>query len=248
MAQDVVDNDIFNNLKERWYNAGDHPVALLRSEAKFNSNWIVSELKGQPPAQLKVLDVGCGAGFLCNRLGELGFQTTGIDISLGAIEVAKGHDRTGKVRYVVADAGHLPFLRSSFDVVTCIDLLEHVEDPESVVAEIARVLKFGGVLFFQTLNRNWISYLVALKGVKWFVRNTPERLHVYRMFIKPGELAGFCRGHGLTAKKWRGLRPRLNGAFWRMLRTGFVDEGFSFQESRSLAISYIGKAVKTGSP
>lgn len=246
MAQDMINNEIYHSLNDRWYEASDHPIALLRCESKFNGDWIISQLAETEPEENKVLDIGCGGGFLCNRLGDMGFQVTGVDLSRDAIEVAKKHDVSGKVKYSIADATQLPFFRASFDVVTCLDLLEHVESPDAVIAEISRVLKPGGFLFFHTLNRNWLSYLIAIKGVEWFVRNTPERLHLYRLFIKPAELQRFCRAHGLIVKKWTGLRPRLNPSFWRMLKTGVVDDGFSFQASRSLALSYLGMAVKPG--
>ncbi|QDE65942.1 hypothetical protein BHS09_02385 [Myxococcus xanthus] len=98
------------------------------------------------------------------------------------------YDGTGSVDYRVADAYVLPFDDGCFDVVTCMDFLEHVEEPARVVAEAARVLAPGGLFFFHTFNRNWLAGLIIIQAVEWFVPNKPDHLHVLRLFITPEEL------------------------------------------------------------
>lgn len=242
METNLINNEIYHSLSERWYGASDHPIALLRKETEFNSKWILRELKSVAGAS--VLDVGCGAGFLSNRLARHKFEVTGVDLAEDALAVAAEHDSTRSVRYVAGDAYDLRFAAGSFDVVACMDVLEHVEDPSRVIRSIARVLKPGGIFFFHTMNRTWLSYLIALKGVEWFVKNTPERMHVFSMFIKPAELDRMCADAGLRAEKWTGLRPELNRAFLSLLLRGTVGEKFKFRLTRSLAISYMGKARK----
>ena len=122
---------------------------------------------------------------------------------------------------------------------------EHVEEPERVVAEVSRVLRSGGKFFFHTFNRNWLAWLVVIKGVEWFVRNTPPQMHVLRLFVKPGELAAMCRNYGMGVDELVGSRPTVDAAFFRMLRTRVVPRQLTFRFTRSTALSYVGMARKT---
>ncbi|WP_140860273.1 methyltransferase domain-containing protein [Myxococcus xanthus] len=117
------------------------------------------------------------------------------------------YDGTGSVDYRVADAYVLPFDDGCFDVVTCMDFLEHVEEPARVVAEAARVLAPGGLFFFHTFNRNWLAGLIIIQAVEWFVPNTPDHLHVLRLFITPEELQGHCEAAGLRTREQVGGGP-----------------------------------------
>jgi len=193
----------------------------------------------------QVLDVGCGAGFLSNHLAREGFTVTGIDSSQASIDVASRHDETGKARYLLGDASRLPFPDGSFDVVCAMDFLEHVEEPAAIVAEMARVLKPGGAFFFHTFNRNPLAWLVIIKGVEWFVKNTPRHMHVLRLFIKPKELERMCSASGLSLRQLLGSEPVVfSWAFWRMLLTRVVPANFRFRFSSSTLLAYTGYAVR----
>jgi len=244
MAKSVINNELYHDLGDEWYKASDHPIALLRKEATFKTHWILDQLREFSPASTRVLDIGCGAGFISNAMAEKKWQVCGIDLSESSLEVAKKFDRSRQVQYLKGDAHALPFEDSLFDIVMCLDVLEHVSDPAKAIKEAARVLKPSGIFFFHTMNRNLISYFVALKGVEWFVKNTPRHLHVYSMFIKPKELEEMCQRAGMKATQWTGLRPRLNGGFFRLLRTGVIDADFEFVATPSRAISYMGIASK----
>ena len=126
------------------------------------------------------------------------------------------------------------------------DFLEHLESPEQAIAEAARVLRPSGLFFFHTFNRNFLAWLVIIKGVEWFVRNTPPRLHVLRLFLKPTEVATMCRAHGLGAVELHGMRPRLGWPFWRMLLTRRVPAKFAFKFARSTRLGFSGCARKGG--
>ncbi len=243
----LVDNDLYHQMGEAWYRAEDHPVALLRSESRVKNRWILDRLvksKLSSDVPVHVLDVGCGAGFFCNEASRHGFAVTGIDLADDALGVAARFDDTKSVRYLRADAHHLPFKDGEFDFVVSLDFLEHTPDPATVISEIARVVKPGGGFFFHTFNRNWLSHLVAIKGVEWFVKNTPPNLHAIELFIKPVELGQMCANVGLTAVEWRGIRPVFNRSFLRLLVEGLVDDDFEFRETSSLKISYLGFAQK----
>jgi 2-polyprenyl-6-hydroxyphenyl methylase / 3-demethylubiquinone-9 3-methyltransferase len=250
-----VNNAFYDDLGDRWLHAQDDPVALLRAEGVAKQAWVKEQLemlsgpsaagKGSSGNSLRILDVGCGAGFLARGLRASGHEVHALDMSLPSLRVSRGADAS--VRYVRGDALALPYPDATFDAVTSMDFLEHIEDPAASVREAARVLKPGGLFFFHTFNRNPLAWLVIIKGVEWFVRNTPEHMHVLRLFIKPRELAGYCRAAGMEPVAWTGVRPDfLRRAFWRMLATRVVPEDFRFVTTRSLLLSYLGVARKTG--
>ncbi|HXX69395.1 MAG TPA: bifunctional 2-polyprenyl-6-hydroxyphenol methylase/3-demethylubiquinol 3-O-methyltransferase UbiG [Polyangiaceae bacterium] len=244
-----VNNAIYGELGDRWYDAHDHPIALLRSESACRNPWIARQIATSfGPRPLRVLDVGCGAGFLSNALAKIGHRVTGIDASAESLAVAARHDAGRSVEYVVGDACSLPFGDASFDVVCAMDFLEHVDEPARVVAEAARVLAPGGAFFFHTFNRNWIAWLVVVKGVEWFVKNTPPDLHVARLFIKPEELRAMCAARGLRVSQLRGFAPVLASvAFVRLLLTRTVPHDFEFRFTGSTRIGYTGVAFKSDS-
>ena len=242
-----VNNEIYAALGDLWYTAEDAPVALLRAESRLLNPWVAAEVATRlGERRCQILDVGCGAGFLSNHLGSLGHEVTGLDASDDALAVAARHDPGGTVRYQRGDALKLPFEEASFDVVCAMDFWEHVENPEQAIAEAARVLRPSGLLFFHTFNRNLLAWLVIIKGVEWFVQNTPPRLHVLRLFLRPAEVVSMCRAHGLGAVELRGVRPRLSGPFWRMLLSRRVPATFAFQFTRSVRLGFSGCARKSG--
>lgn len=220
-------------------------MALLRAESRMRNPWIAEVLRQNfAGAAVRVLDVGCGAGFLSNHLAQAGHAVSGLDASAQSLAIARAHDTTGRVAYQTGDAYALPHPPASFAAVCAMDFLEHVDDPGRVVGEAARVLKPGGLFFFSTFNRNFIAWLFAIKGVEWFVKNTPPHLHELRYFIKPAELTAMCVTHGLQVEVLRGSRPCLNQAFWRMVATGVVTDEFAFRFSQGTPLGYIGLARK----
>lgn len=240
-----VDNDLYERLGDRWYDAHDDPVALLRAESRLRNPWIAADLRASFGARpCRVLDVGCGGGFLANYLATQGHRVVGLDAASNCLAVAAAHDRTGTVVYARGDATCLPLSSRSFDVVCALDLLEHVEAPEQVVAEAARVLVPGGRFYFHTFNRTWLAWFIVIKGVEWFVRNTPPRMHVLRLFVTPKELTSMCRSAGLEVQEILGSRPQLRRGFLRMLATGRVDDDLGFRFTRSQRLGYTGVAVK----
>ena len=157
-----VNNQVYETLGERWYGAEDDPIALLRAESRLRNPWIAAQIARSFSGSVAVLDVGCGGGFLSNHLGCAGHRVVGLDGSRDALAIASRFDHTGRVRYQQGDALRLPFDEASFDVVCAMDFLEHVENPDQVIAEAARVLKPSGLFFFHTFNRNLLSWLIHL--------------------------------------------------------------------------------------
>jgi 2-polyprenyl-6-hydroxyphenyl methylase/3-demethylubiquinone-9 3-methyltransferase len=155
-----------------------------------------------------VLDVGCGGGILSESMAGLGAKVTGIDLGDKPLQVAKLHllESGKQVEYrkiAVEDlASEQP---GHYDVVACLEMLEHVPDPQSVVAACAKLVKPGGWVFFSTLNRNTKSYLFAILGAEYVLKMLPRGTHDYDKFIKPSELAQFCRNAGLDVADLTGM-------------------------------------------
>lgn len=244
-GRQTINNDFYDELDEGWYTSCDHPIALLRAENAVRVPWILSEILSQIGEKKTVLDIGCGAGLLTNALAQAGHIVHGIDLSAKSLEVAKNHDATQTVLYKEASGYALPYPDASFDVVCAMDLLEHVEDPGRVISEASRVLKKGGLFFFHTFNRNWLSYLLVIKGVEWFVPNAPKNMHVYHLFIKPEELEKMCATQGLYIVNLQGFAPHLFAKpFLKMVFTRKIPEDIAFRFSKSLKTGYCGCSKK----
>lgn len=243
-----INNAFYDDLGDRWYDAHDDPVALLRVEAAFRNPLVQAWLEETAPGRaLRVLDVGCGGGFLSNFLAQIGHQVTGVDLSPNSLETARRHDRSGGVRYLLGDALALPFADACFDAVCCTDVLEHVDRPGRAFEEASRVLVAGGPFVFHTFNRTLLSRLLVVHLVEWLVRNTPAHMHDHRLFITPAEIRAMCAANGLTLQRMQGIRPvLLTRAALRMARTGVVPPDFRFTTTRSLRVAYLGLAVKQG--
>jgi 2-polyprenyl-6-hydroxyphenyl methylase/3-demethylubiquinone-9 3-methyltransferase len=235
-----IDNSVYETYGDRWYTADDDPVALLRAENKIKTPWILKRLKSKS----KVLDVGCGAGFLTNELAQAGHLVTGVDLSGDSLEVARRYDQTKAVEYKIADAYALPFADATFDVVCALDFLEHVEDPARAIQEFSRVLKPGGQFFFHTFNRSPLSWLVIIKFVEWLIPKTPKHMHVLHLFIKPSELREYAIRAGMQVREMTGLKPVISSIPFRRILSGTVPPEMRFELTKSLALSYMGVAKK----
>lgn len=156
----------------------------------------------------RVLDVGCGGGILAEAMARRGAQVTGIDLGEAPLAVARLHAEESGVAVdyrrisVEALAEAQP---ESFEVVTCLEMLEHVPDPGSVIRACARLVKPGGQLFFSTINRNPKAYALAIIGAEYLLRMLPRGTHDYAKFIRPAELAGWCREAGIEVREQSGL-------------------------------------------
>ena len=162
-----------------------------------------------PVKGLKVLDVGCGGGILADSMARQGADVTGIDLSAKALRVAQLHAleaQTPNTNYREISAEAIAEEQpSSFDVVTCMEMLEHVPDPASVVRACAELVRPGGWVFFSTLNRSPKSFLLAVVGAEYVLNMLPRGTHEYAKMIKPSELASFCRAVELDLRQTRGL-------------------------------------------
>ena len=201
---DQSEIDKFSALAHRWWDPTSE-FKPLHAINPLRLGWIesITSLAGK-----KVLDVGCGGGILAESLSKAGGIVTGIDLSNKALKVAELHqlESNTSVQYRSISAEDLAKEEpEQYDVVTCMEMLEHVPDPSSVVQACATLCKPGGRIFFSTLNRNPKSYLFAIIGAEYVLRLLPKGTHEYDKFIKPSELAGFTRQAGLELLEIKGM-------------------------------------------
>ena len=194
----------FSALAHRWWDPNSE-FKPLHAINPLRLNWIKSfvNLEGK-----KVVDIGCGGGILAESIAQAGADTTGIDLSEKALKVAELHalEVGANLTYRAISAEDLAQEQAGqYDVVTCMEMLEHVPDPASVVRACAALCKPGGTLFFSTLNRNPKSYLFAIIGAEYVLRLLPKGTHEYAKFIKPSELVTFTRDAGLDLLGMKGL-------------------------------------------
>lgn len=240
-----INNAFYDELGDAWYSDATHPIALLRAENAIRNPWILSKIKQTHGKHCDVLDMGCGAGFLSNALALEGHRVTGVDLSAKSLHVARQRDLTHSVNYVQKDAFSLDFPEKSFDVICAMDFLEHVENPQQIVREAANLLRPGGLFFFHTFNRNFLSWLIVIKGVEWLAPSTPKNMHLYSLFIKPHELTHWCQSAELRVTEIQGFNPRVASfAFWKSVASRKIAKDFTFQFTSSLKTGYIGAAVK----
>ena len=205
----------FSDLAHRWWDKESefrplHQINPLRLE------WIdnMVPLKG-----LRVLDVGCGGGILADAMARKGAEVLGIDLASKALKVAQLHAleaQTAGVEYREISAEALAVEQpGTFDVVTCMEMLEHVPDPTLVVKACAILVKPGGHVFFSTINRNAKAFLFAIVGAEYVLNLLPRGTHEYAKFIKPSELAAYCRSANLDLGHTKGLQYNpLTKNYW----------------------------------
>ena len=205
----------FSDLAHRWWDK-DSEFRPLHEINPLRLDWIasISPLQG-----LAALDIGCGGGILADAMARRGAQVLGIDLATKALRVAQLHAleaQTPRVSYREISAEELAAEQAgSFDVVTCMEMLEHVPDPESVVQACARLVKPGGWVFFSTINRNAKAFLFAIVGAEYVLNMLPRGTHSYERLIRPSELARYCRGAGLALEHTKGMEYNpLTRRYW----------------------------------
>jgi 2-polyprenyl-6-hydroxyphenyl methylase/3-demethylubiquinone-9 3-methyltransferase len=204
MNADPLELKKFSDLAHRWWD----PTSEFRPLHEINPlrlEWINAKT---PLAGKTVVDIGCGGGILAESMARKGAQVTGIDLSEKALKVADLHSLESgiEVRYEMISAEQLAEREPArYDVVTCMEMLEHVPDPAAVVQACATLVKPGGHVFFSTINRNPKSYLFAVIGAEYVLQLLPKGTHDYAKFITPAELAQFIRNSGLTLNGFKGM-------------------------------------------
>ncbi len=204
MNADPRELEKFSALAHRWWDPGSefkplHQINPLRLD------WIDALA---PLAGKSALDIGCGGGILAEAMARRGARVKGVDLSDQALKVAQLHSLESRVAvdYEAVSAEDLAARSpAAYDVVTCMELLEHVPDPASTVRACAQLARPGGHVFFSTINRNLKSYLFAVIGAEYVLKLLPKGTHDYARFVKPSELARHCRDAGLSVRDIKGM-------------------------------------------
>ncbi len=256
----TINNSIYDELANTWW---DEKAFLHLLKAMVNP-WRVPYFKnaltkyyGQDLSRVHLLDIGCGGGVLTEEFARMGCQVSGIDISPRSIAVAQAHaDQSGlSIDYRIGEAASLPFEAGSIEVVSCCDMLEHVPDWKQVVAEAGRVLKPGGLFFFDTINRTPKSKATFIQGLQEFsfTRLMPDNTHIWEMFITPDEIGTALRLQGMTVEDMQGGKIAKNplATLWdvrqqKQGRITFAELGrrLELKLDKDLSLNYLGYACK----
>jgi 2-polyprenyl-6-hydroxyphenyl methylase/3-demethylubiquinone-9 3-methyltransferase len=194
----------FDSLSSRFWDA----------QGEFRPLHILNPVRAQFVAEraalagARVLDVGCGGGLLCEALARAGAKVTGIDLAPGMIEVARLHaaEQGLDITYKVVPAEQIAAASAAaFDVVTCMEMLEHVPDPERMVGTLGTLVRPGGAVFVSTINRNLKSFLLAIVAAEYLLNLIPRGTHEYERLIRPSQLDRWARAAGLSLRELAGL-------------------------------------------
>jgi 2-polyprenyl-6-hydroxyphenyl methylase/3-demethylubiquinone-9 3-methyltransferase len=256
-----IDNDVYNRDAAGWRDENNHlsmlvpltppRVAYMRDVLE---NKLGLDLAGKP-----TLDIGCGGGLVAEAMTQLGCRVTGVDPSAASLETARAHaaEVCLEIDYRHGGGEDLPCNNASFDIAYCLDVLEHVADLDRVIAEVARVLKPGGVFIYDTINRTFISKLVIIKIPQdWSWTSVfPPNLHRWEMFIKPPELKAVLRKHNLENREVVGFpfggNPLVTIRMLRKRKRGEISFGdvgrymaSNMKINGDLSASYGGYAIR----
>jgi 2-polyprenyl-6-hydroxyphenyl methylase/3-demethylubiquinone-9 3-methyltransferase len=254
-----IDNGVYNRMADTWWDENG-VLNLLKSAA---NPWrvpfferVIAQLKIEPQSK-RALDVGCGGGVLAEEFAAMGFTVTGLDPSDQSLEAARAHAAQSglNIDYRLGYGDKLPFENESFEVVYCCDVLEHIQNWDAVIGEVARVLKRSGVFLYDTINRTMFSKITMIKmAQEWkFTRLAPPNLHVWEMFITPDELKASLARHGLQNKDLVGTK--MNGNPIKMIlalrryKAGKISgaelgKHIGLKEGTNISSSYMGYAMK----
>ena len=225
----------FSDLAHRWWDK-DSEFRPLHQINPLRLDWLngLCSVQGK-----RILDVGCGGGILADAMARKGAEVLGIDLATKALKVAQLHAmeaQTPNVQYREVSAEVLASEQpAGFDVVTCMEMLEHVPDPASIVRACATLVKPGGWIFFSTINRNPKSFLFAIVGAEYLLNLLPRGTHEYAKMIRPSELAAHCRAVGLDLRHTRGMEYNpVTRRYWMSADTS-VNYLFATQKPGDIA-------------
>lgn len=221
----------FDALAARWWDSSG-PMQPLHMMNPVRSSWILERIAAKyGSASVKLLDVGCGAGLLSETLARAGCDVLGLDAAAEAIAAAQAHAQGQglSLAYQSGTAEALAASGAKFQVVTALEIIEHVADPAAFVATLAGLLAPGGLLFLSTLNRTGAAYLTAKLGAEFLLRLLPVGTHDWQQFLTPAELGGFCRAAGLRLADTAGM--------------SFSPAARTFKISKNTSINYIAMAM-----
>ncbi len=251
-----VDNQLYDRLAETWWRPGSALGGLdTLNPGRFAYLDRILRARGLGYQDIEVLDLGCGGGLMSEAYARRGARVTGVDPSGVSLDVARAHARESglSIRYQQGCGEAIPFADASFDLISCCDVLEHVDDLDAVLRQIARVLRPTGLFFFDTINRTWLSWLFVIQVFQEWLGLVAPGTHDWDMFITPGELGAAVVRAGLKIRDLTGLGPSLDplGVGRALLHraTGRMDgdDALAFVgPTRFQSLLYMGWATRAG--
>lgn len=257
----MIDNDFYNREAESWWKDKDSPLGIIRYTMNpIRLAYVVKHLAviSYDYRRKRVLDIGCGGGFLTEEIAKFGLETDGLDPSVPTLHTARNHAKAMNllIDYHEGFGEELPYNDGYFDMVFCLDVLEHVKDYPKIIREVQRVLKPGGMFFFETVNRTLLSYLVVIFFFQKFplTRIMPKNVHIWKYFIKPKELKKTIHDTAMTVSDMQGILPGYNFAYNLLMVKRLVKREITFHELCALfrchesfykGLCYVGYAVKS---
>lgn len=256
-SKPIINNDIYNEDSSGWWDKDSFLNILETGIQPVRTKYIKQCIDEMKLDSIESLDIGCGGGILSEELASFSDSVCGIDISEASLATAKEHalEQNLTINYQQAFAEKLPFPENSFNLITCCDVLEHVDNVDQVIAEVSRVLRPGGIFIYDTINRTVMSYLSVIKIAQDFplTRFAPKNAHVWHKFIRPTELLPLFTRNKLDSKEQVGMAPSVNPILmlWYILQTKCNKLDFAtfgkktqFELSKSKSISYLGYCIK----
>ena len=238
-----MDNRYYDELGQAWWDpAGPMAVLLRMNPLRY---WYFRSILREDPKGIRLLDAGCGGGFLAEAFAADGAEVLGLDLSFRSARTARDHAaREGlRVRVVSGRAEHLPFPAAAFDAVLLADLLEHLDDYRAALAESCRVLRPGGLLLYETANRTLLSRIGAVWVMERILRKIPVGSHDWESFIRPAELVEALETCGLRNQELKGIALK-GGVPGLLLRAASGRDPWVFEIGSDTRISYLGHAIK----
>jgi len=214
---DIHELEKFSDLADRWWDLHAEFKAL-HAINPLRLDWITSQIS---PGGRQVLDVGCGGGILSEALAACSAQVKGIDLSPDALHAARLHACHSGLNITYENVAAETLAQrepGTYDIVTCMEMLEHVPDPAAIVNACAKLAKPGGWLFFSTINRHVKAYFLAIIAAEYLTRMLPRGTHDYERFIRPAELAAFARTAGLEPCAFQGIRYHPIGGYFSLCK------------------------------
>lgn len=259
-GQGMIDNKFYDREAQHWWSGEDSPLMLIRYTMNpLRLQYVLDHLREEYLyfEGLSVLDIGCGGGFLTEEIAKYGLNAVGIDPSGPSLEAARAHaEKIGlHVQYLEGIGEKIPFPESTFDIVFCCDVLEHVNDYQTVLKEVNRVLRPGGWFFFESINRTLFSFFVVVFLLQEceFTSIIPRNIHCWESFIKPEELLNSLKALGFSVKEIVGIMPGWNFLYHILLLRRKVKRKIGYQElcrlfrchtTRYTGLCYMGCAFK----
>ncbi len=254
-----INNEIYEDQGHTWWteDAGCDVSSLRYCVNPVRYSYFKKKLTQLGLPGKKVLDLGCGGGFLAEEFAKDGFAVIGIDPATHSIEAARQHaaDNSLTIDYRIGAGEALPFPDNSFDIIACCDVLEHVDEPRAVIREAARTLKTGGIFFYDTINRTWMSKVVLKVWQDWRITALSQpNVHVWEKFIKPAELDAMMTSCHLINQDRKGISPGSRNPLailWTLLlikqgriRHQELTDKLRLGETEDMNMSYMGFASK----